>query len=165
MKLESNRLEYELWQENDFDTLKQILGNPKVCEYLPGDKNKNDDEVKRWLNYFIQTFGNEKGTKIFKVKIKNTDQVIGYCGLGYVKEFDQIEIMYGMDEKYFHQGYGSEMSLRMKDLAINQNIKHLIALADINNIASNKILQKTGYTKKEQINLWGLDLNFYEMDL
>ena len=165
MKLESNRLEYEKWQENDFDILKQILSNPKVCEYLPGDKNKTDDEINRWLNYFVQTFGNEKGTKIFKVKIKNADQVIGYCGLGYVKEFDKIEIMYGMNENFFQKGYGSEMSLRMKDLAIQQGIKHLIALADINNIASNRILQKTGYTKKEQINLWGLDLNYYEMDL
>lgn len=165
MKLESYRLEYELWQENDFDILKQILGNPRVCEYLPGDKNKSEEEIKKWLNYFVQTFGNEKGTKIFKAKIKNTDQVIGYCGLGYVKEFDHIEIMYGMDEKYFNQGYGYEMSLRMKNLAIEQGIKHLIALADINNIPSNKILIKTGYTKKDQIELWGMNLNYYEMNL
>ena len=165
MKFKSERLDYSKWEESDFETLKIILSNPNVCEFLPGNKHKNDEEIRKWLNYFVQTFGNDKGTKIFKVKLKDTDSVIGYCGLGYVKEFDQIEIMYGLDENYFRNGYGSEMSLRMKKLANELGIKKLIALADINNIPSNKILKKTGYTKKEQINLWGLDLNYYEMNL
>jgi RimJ/RimL family protein N-acetyltransferase len=165
MIIESERLTYHKWDMNDFEILKTMLGNPNVCKYLPGEKPKKDPEIQRWLNYYVQTFGNEFGTKIFKVKLKDTNQVIGYCGLGYVKEFDHIEIMYGLAEEYFQKGYASEMSLRIKDLAIEQGIKQLIGFAATENIPSNKILLKTGYTKKEQIELWGMDLNYYEMNL
>jgi len=162
--LTSKRLTYIKWQDDDFDALKEILGNPKVCEYLPGNNQKSDDEIRRWLHYYVASFNDAKGNRIYKV-LDSEQRVIGYCGLGYVKEFDQIEIMYGLAESAWRNGYGLEMSLRMKELAVELGYDFVIALADINNAASNKILIKTGYHFVRQIELWGADLNYYEQQL
>jgi ribosomal-protein-alanine N-acetyltransferase len=163
--IESKRLEYVSWHEDDFKILKQILGNPNVCKYLPGHHQKSNEELQKWLDYYVKSFCDEKGNQIFKVILKDSDIVIGYAGLSYVKEFDKMEIMYGLAEAYWKQGYGLEMSMRMKALAVEKGLKEIIALADINNVGSNKILINTGYQFVRQIHLWGCDLFYYEQKL
>lgn len=162
--LTSKRLTYVRWQDDDFEILKGILGNPAVCEYLPGNNQKSDDEIRKWLHYYVASFDDEKGNRIYKV-LDSEQRVIGYCGLGYVKEFDKIEIMYGLAESAWRKGYGLEMSLCMKELAQERGYDFIIALADIDNIGSNKILLKTGYHFVRQIELWGANLNYYEQKL
>jgi ribosomal-protein-alanine N-acetyltransferase len=163
--LESKRLIYQTWNGQDFNVLKKIMKNPNFCLYLPGNNLKTDEEIKKWLHYFIHSFKDDQGTEIYKVVLKENLDTIGYCGLGYVKEVQKIEIMYGIDELYWRNGYGLEMSLKMKNLAKERKLDKVVGFADINNIGSNKILLYTGFSKVEQITLWGLQLNYYEMDL
>ena len=103
--------------------------------------------------------------KVYKIILKYTDEVLGYGGLCYVTEFKEIEITYGLKEVYWKQGFASEVSLRLKKHAIELGHTHVIALADVDNIASQKVLLKTGYTQLKQIHLWGSDLYYYEMDI
>jgi ribosomal-protein-alanine N-acetyltransferase len=149
----------------DLPLLHNILGNPNVCEYLPGPKEKSEEDLLKCLRYYVKSFGSYHDTYIFKVSLKDSNTVVGYAGLAYVNEFDKHEIMYGIAEEYWGKGYGTEMSLRMKDLAIEQGHKQVIALADIDNIPSQKILLKTGFREIKQITLWGLELRYYEMEL
>lgn len=163
--MKSKRLYYRPFINDDFDDLYELLSNPNVCEYLPGEGGKSEEEVEKWLMHFIRTFEDEKGSRIFAISEMDSEKVIGYGGLGYVKEFDKIEIMYGFNESIWGNGYATEVSLRMKELAIELGMKDLIALADINNIASQKVLLKTGFKQVKQIHIWGLDCYFYEMEL
>jgi len=165
MKISSERLNYRPFTYDDYDDLYLILSNETVCKYLPGDGKKSDDEINKWLQYFVRTFNDEQGNKLFAITVKGNDQVIGYGGLGYVKEFDSIEIMYGFNELVWGKGYATEASKRFKELAKDLKMTFLIALADINNIPSQKILLKTGYKEIKQMPLWGLDVYYYEMDL
>jgi ribosomal-protein-alanine N-acetyltransferase len=82
-----------------------------------------------------------------------------------VKEFNQPEIFYILDPIGWNQGFASETAFRMKELAMDLNIKYIIGLADIENIASQRVLEKIGYNKIEQLDLWGVTLFFYDMKL
>lgn len=50
-------------------------------------------------------------------------------------------------------------------LAKQRGLKNVIGFADVNNIGSNKILMYTGFKKIKQVQLWGLELNYFEMEL
>lgn len=163
--LESKRLYYLQWEPKDFDILKDTLGNPKVCQYLPGKNKKSDEEIQKWLDFYVNSFNDDLGNKIYKIILKETGEVIGYGGLGYVKEFDQIEIMYGFDQKHWGLGYATEVSQKLKEFAKSIGIRFLIALSDINNEPSRKVLLKTGFKEIKQLELWGADLYYYEMEL
>ncbi len=163
--LESKRLYYLRWEKSDFEELKKTLGNPKVCEYLPGNNQRTDDQIKKTLQFFHESYNDELGNMIYKILEKNTGEVIGYGGLAYVKEFEKIEIMYGFNQKHWGLGYATETSLMMKQLAKKRKLKNIIALCDINNEPSKKVLLKTGFKQLKQIDLWGLQLNYYEMDV
>lgn len=163
--LESKRLYYLQWEDKDFEMLKKTLGNPKVCEYLPGKSKKTDEEIQKWLDFYVNSFNDDLGNKIYKIIQKETGNVIGYGGLGYVKEFDKIEIMYGFSQKYWGLGYATEVSMKLKEFAKSLGITFLIALADIKNEASKKVLVKTGFKEVKQVSLWGSELYYYEMKI
>ncbi len=163
--LESKRLYYVPWEEKDFEILKNTLGNPKVCEYLPGKNKKSDEEIQKWLTFYVTSFNDKLGNKIFKILTKETGEVIGYGGLGHVKEFEQIEIMYGFSQHYWGLGYATEVSLELKRYSKTLGLDMVIALSDINNEGSRNVLEKTGFKQIKEIHMWGIDLHYYEMKL
>ena len=165
MKLFSDRLEFTSFTYDDFEGLYDILSDDEVCKYLPGQKGKSEEEVNKWLHHFVRMFDDENGTKVFAIREKGKTPLIGYGGLGYVKEFDQIEILYGFHKQVWGKGFATETSFRMKDLAIDEGLDFVIALADINNIPSQRILLKTGFEQVKEMELWGLELYYYEMKL
>lgn len=163
--LQSERLLFVPWIYDDFDELFTILHDERVCEYLPIKGKYEKEHIEKWLNHFVRQFDDELGNIHFKVIEKDTSETIGYAGHSYVSEFKEIEIMYGLHHKYWGKGYGTEVSKRMKNLAISRGLKKIIALADINNTGSNKILLKTGYKEIKQLKIWGLDCYYYEQKL
>lgn len=164
-RLKTNRLVFRSFTEDDYDDLFLILNNEEVCRYLPGDKVYNADQVKGHLNYFIKTFKIEEKNLHYVVELKDTEEMIGYCGCSYIKEFNTNEIEYFLKPKYYNNGYASEMAFKMKDVAIELGFPKLVGLADINNIPSQKILEKLGYQFVSIVDLWGSKLNYYELVL
>lgn len=163
--LESKHLLYRPFEAADYDDLFAFLSLDEVCEYLPGDKAFNDVQVKKWLNYFIQTFDIEKPNMIYAVSTKNDPKVIGYVGLAYVVEFSKNEIMYAFHPEVWGKGYATEASHKMKEVAVSCGLKEVIALADINNGASERVLLKVGYRYVEDIEIWGLKMKYFELEL
>jgi len=165
LKIESKRLLYRKFTQEDFEDLHEILSNPAVCKFLPGNDNMSKEAIQKWHSMFMKSFLDEHHSSIFAILKKGSKKVIGYGGLGYVKEFDKIEIMYGFNQSVWGKGYATETSLRMKELAIELGMKDLIALADIRNIPSQKILIKTGFKETDRIHIWGIDCVHYEIKL
>lgn len=163
--LTSNRLEYRRFTLDDYDDLCEILGNEDVCKYIPGPSVYSKVDVKKWLEFFINEFSFENRSVVYAVTLKGDDKVIGYCGCSYVREFEQNEIKYFLNSSYFRRGYGLEMAYRMKHLAKNMGFRFLVGLVDVNNVGSYKILEKIGYKHKDDIELWGSSLRYYEMEL
>jgi len=102
--LQSKRLEYRKFDYDDFDDLTEIMSNPNVCEYIPGDPSYSKEVIEKWLNHFIRTYNDEHGTRLFAILEQGKSKVIGYGGIGYVKEFDQMEIMYVLNESVWGKG-------------------------------------------------------------
>ena len=164
-QLESSRLTYTPFQESDFDDLVDILTDPVVCEYLPGDTPYSVEMVKRWLSFFINSFSVEKKNLIYAIRIKGKEKLIGYCGCNYVTEFETNEIKYILNKDYFGFGYATEAASTMKVLAQNVGLTFLVGLADIHNIPSQRVLEKIGYEYQKTVELWGATLRYYELHL
>ncbi|XFA99153.1 GNAT family N-acetyltransferase [Candidatus Izemoplasma sp. B36] len=162
--LESERLTYRKFKEEDEAFIVELMSDDRVCKFLPGKKGYPLDTCQKILNYYIKSFGYQDKQRIYLVSTKEGEP-IGYVGIQIVKEFDKYEIFYAFKPDSWGFGFATESSLKMVDVAKKSNLKELIALADIENDASQKVLEKIGYIKEDQINLWDLDLYFYTMKL
>ncbi len=164
-KIESKRLDYRFFREDDYPFMIELLGNDSVCQYLPRKVAYPNDIIKRVLDYYIDAHNRDEMQYIYLVLKKDTGRPIGYAGIQMVREFEKYEIFYAFIPGAWNQGFGTEASLRMRELAKEIGLKKVIALADIGNVGSQKVLERTGYDKVSQLPLWGLDLYFYEMSL
>jgi RimJ/RimL family protein N-acetyltransferase len=164
-KMESKRLKYRPFMETDYDDLYDILSNKITCHYLPGVEQYTKEQVQKWLTYFISTFSIENRHVIYAITTKDNDKVIGYTGCNYVPEFKTNEIKYIFHPDFFGKGYATEAAQTMKDVAKELGFKWLVGLADVDNIPSQVILKKIGYTYKKTIDIWGGTMKYYELEL
>ncbi len=161
----SNRLHYRPFQNSDIRFLVALLSDDRVCRYLPGNIGYPESKIHNVLYRFVNSGQSDPYYQVFLVSEKDTMKPIGYAGIQIVKEYEKYEIFYAYIPESWGKGYATEASLKMKEIAKNSGLKELIALADVENIASQTVLEHTGYINQGEIHLWGLDLYYYEMNI
>lgn len=85
--------------------------------------------------------------------IKDTNEFVGWCCTGMKEELPSPnrEIMYAISSEYQNNGYATKASKELIDyLFKNTNVNILNAVALINNVPSNKVIEKCGFTYKSQ---------------
>jgi RimJ/RimL family protein N-acetyltransferase len=88
---------------------------------------------------------------------KSDKKVVGSMDFKNIpNELGEVEIGYGLGTKYKHNGCMTEAIKAFCEMALNiKKIKKVIAETEIDNIPSQKILEKCGFTKyKEEKTIW-----------
>jgi [ribosomal protein S5]-alanine N-acetyltransferase len=108
MQIETRRLLLrEFWLE-DVDALAPILADPQVMEYsLAGVLSV--EQTKEKIASFIRCY-QEFGFGKWGVVLKQSDELIGYCGLAVesIDNRDEIELGYRFDSRFWGQGLATE---------------------------------------------------------
>lgn len=162
-RMDSLRLSYKKFYQEDLKYLSKMMKDPLVLQYFPGPNTYPDETIQKYLDFFIKSFGYKVYHRVYKISLKEYNEPIGYGGIQYVKEFDKFEVMFSLNPAYWGKGYGTEISLRMIELAKEIGLTEVIALADVQNCASNHVLVKSGFILKDTIELWDATLHYYEL--
>jgi len=142
MKTETDRLVIRSIQEIDIESLARLWTDPEVTYYMGGPRNY--EEVIKDLKEDIQA---KRDFDLWPVIEKETDQVIGHCGI-IDKEVDskkEYEIVYVIAKSAWGKGYATEAANAMKDYAFKQlDLKRIIALIRPANTKSERVALKIG---------------------
>ena len=85
------------------------------------------------------------------IELKNGTHIGELCFKG-VDEYGSVEIGYGISENYQHCGYATEAVNAVVDWALMQNsVNCVTAEVDEDNIASVRVLEKSGFKPTERI--------------
>ncbi|MDG1476406.1 MAG: GNAT family N-acetyltransferase [Vicingaceae bacterium] len=77
--------------------------------------------------------------------LKDGMQFIGWSGLAYLPEFDEIDIGYRFLPKYWGKGYATEASQAILEYGFDKlELRRIIAIAMKENIASTRVMEKIG---------------------
>lgn len=150
MKLpETKRFYLRELNQNDFDALCKILQDEKVMYAYEGAFS--DDEVQEWLNRQIARY-KMWGFGLWAVILKETDEMIGQCGLTMQpwKDKEVLEIGYLFQSNYWHKGYAAEAAKACKEYAFETlNADEICSIIRDTNIPSQKVAIKNGMVKKD----------------
>jgi ribosomal-protein-alanine N-acetyltransferase len=141
---QSSRLYFREFTENDVELLYNLNSNPNVIKYVhePAPTLENVTDILHnniLLQYKLYNHGR------WAVHLKSNDEFIGWCGLKHIKEDDEIDLGYRFKEKYWGKGYGYEAVQATIDYGLKKlKLKRIVATALPENIASWKIMEKTG---------------------
>lgn len=146
--LETSRLIIRPALLEDAPNLFMLNSDPEVIRYT-GDSNfANINEAESLIrDRMFNQFQKFKMSR-FTVQLKD-GTYLGWCGLKYHPETDEVDLGYRFMKRFWGQGFATESSKACLDYGFkNLNLSRIIAKAMPENIGSIKVLQKLGMTFK-----------------
>jgi len=148
--LETERLTLREMRQSDYSALCKILQNEEVMVAYEGAFT--DEEVQQWLDRQLKRY-QEDGFGLWAVILKETNEMIGQCGLTMqdCEEKQILEIGYLLQKAYWHQGYASEAAIACKEYAFEKlNAEEVFSMIRDTNIASQNVAIRNGMTVVDQ---------------
>lgn len=149
MIFETERLYLRKMNQGDFNSLCKILQDEEVMYAYEGAFS--DEEVQEWLDRQIARYNNW-GFGLWAVILKETDELIGQCGLTMQpwKDTEVLEIGYLFQRKYWHYGYATEAARACKEYAFEiLNAEEVCSIIRDTNLPSQNVALRNGMIKKD----------------
>jgi RimJ/RimL family protein N-acetyltransferase len=111
MKLQTDRLVLREFNQSDLSELSQILSDPEVMKFSTrGCLSTAQTQIR--IDDFINSY-NQFGFGMWAVILKDTYELVGYCGLAIdcIDDFDELEIGYRLATKFWGKGFATEAAL------------------------------------------------------
>ncbi len=152
----------------DVEGMYDLDSNPEVHRYL-GNKPITDKEQAVVMINFIKQQYVEDGIGRWAVVDKNTHEFMGWTGLKYIKDeinhhINFYDIGYRFRKKYWGKGIATETAQASLKYAFDElGLNEVYALADVDNVGSNKVLKKIGLRFIEEFDFEGTPHNWYKI--
>lgn len=149
--LETPRLYLREFTIDDAQLLIDLNNNPNVTRYTGDGPVKDLEEAKRILtDVILPQYNNKMGR--WAVHLKSNNEFIGWCGLKFIAEENEIDLGYRFFENHWGKGYASESAKAVLEYGVNTlKLKNIIARAAKDNTASINVIKKLGmvYLKED----------------
>jgi ribosomal-protein-alanine N-acetyltransferase len=130
--------------EADAPLILSLNSDPEVVKYLHEPTLKTVDHAAQIINDIIlPQYKNNLGR--WAIHIKDNMDFIGWCGLKYRPELDEIDLGYRLMQKAWGKGFATEAAQHSLEHGFTKlHLKLITGRAHIENIASIKVLEKIG---------------------
>jgi ribosomal-protein-alanine N-acetyltransferase len=130
----------------DLNDLYALYQDAEVRQYIPEGVLSLEDTQEE-LEWFLNGHPRHPELGLWATIRKEDGRFIGRCGLlpWTVDGQDEVEVAYMIARDLWHQGYGTEAALAIRDYAVNQlGLKRLICFTDHDNVGSIKVATRLG---------------------
>jgi ribosomal-protein-alanine N-acetyltransferase len=160
-----DRFTMEPLKVSDLDSLATMWSDPEVTRFLPSRGVPIPREkVENSLASFVKHW-KERGYGIWKIVEDESDKMLGYCGLRYLEELKEVELLYGLAKTSWGKGIATKAAKASVLYGFNvANLDRIIALALPENEASKKVIEKAGLKYEKQIHIFNLDGLYYSIE-
>ena len=141
----TERLELREFSVDDAEGFHDLNADPEVLRYTGDVPFVDVAEAREFLasydNYARDGFGR------WSVYVRQTGQYIGFCGLNYRADRDEVDLGLRLRRDCWGQGYATEAARAALELGFTRNgLKRIVGRAMRDNMASHRVLEKVGMT-------------------
>lgn len=160
--LETERLFLRTWTLADAPKLFEICGDANVMKYLgtgePYETLEQAEEFLRWA----ENYQTENGFCRWAILLKENQEIIGSCGFARPHGTEEIELGYLIARGFWGKGLATEAANACLHYGFEQlRFNEVIAITDLENTASHRVLEKIGFVKREIEKIDGQDNLIY----
>lgn len=147
--LETERLILRTWSLDDAPELFEICSDAEVMKYLgagkPYETVEQADDFLRWA----ENYQKENGFCRWAVLLKENGEIVGSCGFARPHGTEEIELGYLFARKLWGKGLATEAARACLRYGFERlKFNEVIAVTDLENTASQKVLEKIGFAKR-----------------
>jgi RimJ/RimL family protein N-acetyltransferase len=160
MILETERLYLREMKQTDFSSLCKILQDKDVMYAY--EHAFDDSEAQEWLDRQFARY-NQYGFGLWAVILKDTDEMIGQCGLTMqdCNNRQVLEVGYLFQKAFWHKGYATEAAIACKEYAFEiLKADEVFSIIRDTNTASQNVARRNGMTVTERFtkHYYGVDM-------
>lgn len=154
--LKTERLHLTELSFDDADFILELLNEPTFKRFI-GDKgiHTKDDALEYLRAVPLQQY-EDHGYGLYRVAPGDNNVAAGICGLVTREEFPDPDLGFAFLNGHWGKGFAFESSLAV--LAEGRDafgLRRIIAMADEDNIASNRLLEKLGFRFEQMVTMPG----------
>jgi len=168
IKIETTRLIIREFEVKDANDVFEFASNKEVSKYTGEEaiteKSQALDIIKKTWFVDYAKYGYGRWAVIYKPDNK----LIGFAGLKYLSDIDEVDIGYRFLPEYWGNGIATEASIEIMKYGFEVlNIERIIGIAMPENVASCKVLEKIGlkFYKTDNYSDEAPLLNWYEKEV
>ncbi|HKS29827.1 MAG TPA: GNAT family N-acetyltransferase [Pyrinomonadaceae bacterium] len=145
--LQTNRLIIRAWTLDDAEALFEICRDPEVMLHIgTGKPYQSINDARRFLRW-AASYQEENGFCRWAVVERASQKIIGSCGFVRLERSGEIELGYLFARRVWGKGYATEAaSACIRHGFERLRFAEVIALTDTGHDASQRVLEKIGFT-------------------
>ncbi|ARU92679.1 GNAT family N-acetyltransferase [Tatumella citrea] len=150
MNLDTTRLRLEPYNDSHYEGLRVMDNDPGVMRYISKGIVKTPEETRENIRR-VQDRWHKYGFSWWAIKEKTSGTVVGAACLQYLENVEgaPLEIGWRLIPEHNGKGYATEAAKAIIDFAAEHIGAHyLVAVADPENIPSQRVMQRLGMTYK-----------------
>lgn len=154
--LSTERLTLRPFTEADAGPLLSILSQDQILRYFPRPDPPDMARVQRLIAGQLRHW-EEHGLGWWAVELTATGELIGWNGLHYLPETDEVEVGYLLSRLQWGQGLateGARAALRFGTDTLG--LSSIVGIVHPENVASQRVLEKAGLTFISQADYFGM---------
>lgn len=141
--LQTNRLYLREFTIEDDTHFYELNLDPEVIKHTGDEAFKSVTEAKIFLENYDHYQKYQFGR--WAVIAKSNDEFLGWCGLKYSIEKDEVDLGFRFFQKYWNKGFASEAAQACLNYGFNElNLLQIVGRAMKENAASIRVLEKVG---------------------
>jgi [ribosomal protein S5]-alanine N-acetyltransferase len=123
-----------------------------VTKYLSWPTHQSIEDTKTFLRYAVESW--ELGLDFsYSIRLKDSHQLIG--GFGAINETGKIQFGYAISPIHWNKGYTTEACRKMMEVLKGfTQIYRIATFVDTENIASIRVLEKSGLVREATLIKW-----------
>lgn len=167
MYLQSDRLQFRNYTDEDFYFLWSLLADPEMIRYIGKGQTRNRTEALEFLYWIYRSYKENPQSGLMLLIRKEDGKRLGHAGLvaQTTAGVDELEIGYWVAKEFWGQGYAKEAAEALRDYGLRQlGKKRLISLIQQDNRASQKVAQHIGMAVEKEIVLSGKKVCVYAIE-
>jgi RimJ/RimL family protein N-acetyltransferase len=156
--LETPRLLLRPFTRADAADHARIYAKPEVTRYLSRGPFLGAEAARRSrvaLDLFID-HREKHGFGVWAVVDRATGALIGQCGLKYLPESPEVEILYALDTPYWGKGLATEAAAAaLRHSFESTGLARIVAVALPEHRGSHRVMEKLGMTYEGRVEVYG----------
>jgi RimJ/RimL family protein N-acetyltransferase len=162
-EVETERLLLRMFRPEDGEVMyERLWTDPLVMRYVqPGGWPHPREESAAMMRRLAEVFA-ERGFGQWAVVPKETGELIGYCGLKYLDQTPEVELLYGITPPYWNRGLVTEAARATLRFAFERTeLQQVVAIALPDNVGSWRVMEKVGMRREGMARHYGFDVVRY----
>lgn len=162
-EITTDRLVLRAFLGSDAMPLHRILGQEGVLRYFPSTDPPPLEKVEQFIAGQLRHW-EKHGYGWWAVVPQGEGELIGWSGLQYLPDTDEVEIAYLLAKAYWGQGLAPEAARAGLAFGFEWlGLERIVAIVHVDNTASQRVAEKLGMTFDQEAEYFGIPCYRYAM--